>query len=115
MLITVGAIGSAASVQTPGFSIYQQLALWRFILGVGVGGEYPLSATITSETATPKLRGRLVRVPRRALKGGGDGPDSWFTARYTVVHRAVPAALPMSDVLHGAVPSLPCPLCPSHT
>jgi PHS family inorganic phosphate transporter-like MFS transporter len=31
--------------------VYTQLALWRFILGFGVGGEYPLAATIASEGA----------------------------------------------------------------
>lgn len=34
------------------------LAMWRFILGVGIGGEYPLSATISSESSTTKTRGR---------------------------------------------------------
>ena len=29
--------------------VYTQLALWRFLLGFGVGGEYPLAATIASE------------------------------------------------------------------
>jgi PHS family inorganic phosphate transporter-like MFS transporter len=31
--------------------VYTQLALWRFLLGFGVGGEYPLAATIASEGA----------------------------------------------------------------
>lgn len=35
-----------------GFGIYSQLAFWRFILGVGIGGEYPLSASITSESSS---------------------------------------------------------------
>ena len=64
---TIGALGSACAFQTPAFSIYQQLALWRFILGVGIGGEYPLSATITSESASVKQRGQLVSpLPRGA-------------------------------------------------
>lgn len=33
------------------FSIYQQLAIWRFLLGVGCGGAYPLSAVITAESS----------------------------------------------------------------
>jgi len=72
VLITVGALGSAASVDTPAFSVYQQLAIWRFILGVGVGGEYPLSAAITSETATARTRGRLV-CPRTRSRADGAG------------------------------------------
>lgn len=38
----VGSIGSALCFQNDTFSIYQQMAIWRFILGVGCGGEYPL-------------------------------------------------------------------------
>jgi PHS family inorganic phosphate transporter-like MFS transporter len=37
-----------------GFGIYSQLTFWRFILGVGIGGEYPLSAAITSESSSEK-------------------------------------------------------------
>ena len=36
------------------------LILWRFALGVGVGGDYPLSATIMSEYSNVQNRGRLV-------------------------------------------------------
>lgn len=38
-----------------------QLALCRFILGIGVGGEYPLSATVSAEAATdPVSRGHYM-------------------------------------------------------
>jgi MFS family permease len=40
--------------------IYTQLMIWRFLLGFGVGGEYPLSATITTESSTNESRGRNV-------------------------------------------------------
>ena len=40
--------------------VYIQLAIWRGILGFGVGGEYPLASTITSEAATSALRGMSV-------------------------------------------------------
>jgi PHS family inorganic phosphate transporter-like MFS transporter len=36
------------------------LALYRFIMGVGVGGDYPLSAIITSEFAATRIRGRMM-------------------------------------------------------
>jgi MFS family permease len=41
-LMIVGSIGSACTFQNDTFSIYQQMAVWRFFLGVGCGGEYPL-------------------------------------------------------------------------
>jgi len=34
------------------------LMIWRFILGIGVGGEYPLSATISAETSSTQNRGK---------------------------------------------------------
>lgn len=38
-----------------------QLALCRFVLGIGVGGEYPLSATVSAEAATnPVSRGQYM-------------------------------------------------------
>ena len=36
------------------------IAFWRFILGFGIGGDYPLSATITSEYANSKWRGAFI-------------------------------------------------------
>lgn len=51
-LVIVGAFLSSTVQNTSGtFGIYSQLCLWRFILGVGVGGEYPLSASITAESS----------------------------------------------------------------
>jgi len=37
-----------------------QLCIWRFFLGFGIGGDYPLSATIASEYATTRWRGAFV-------------------------------------------------------
>ncbi|TMW69040.1 hypothetical protein Poli38472_001196 [Pythium oligandrum] len=36
------------------------LGIWRFVLGVGVGGDYPVSAVITSEFASSKRRGTMI-------------------------------------------------------
>ncbi len=33
---------------------------WRFILGFGIGGDYPLSAVITSEYSAKHFRGTLI-------------------------------------------------------
>ncbi len=59
-LMAIGAIGSALSVSLGGLSTITVLILWRFVLGVGVGGDYPLSATIMSEYSNVQSRGRLV-------------------------------------------------------
>ena len=38
------------------------LCFWRFVLGLGIGGNYPLSATVMSEESTTKMRGCWVAV-----------------------------------------------------
>ncbi len=54
LILIIGAIGSALSA---GFF---ELLIWRFILGVGIGGDYPLSATIVAEYANKNDRGKLI-------------------------------------------------------
>jgi MFS family permease len=53
-IMVVGALGSALA---PSFWI---LIVFRFVLGVGVGGDYPVSAVMMSEYANRKDRGKLV-------------------------------------------------------
>jgi MFS family permease len=53
-IMVVGALGSALS---PSFWV---LIAFRFLLGVGVGGDYPVSAVLMSEYANVKDRGKLV-------------------------------------------------------
>jgi MFS transporter, PHS family, inorganic phosphate transporter len=59
-VLAVGAIGSALSGPVAGLSTISVLTIWRFVLGVGIGGDYPLSATIMSEYSNTRSRGRLV-------------------------------------------------------
>lgn len=51
---------SSVSYPIGALNVYQTLAICRLILGIGVGGEYPLSATITSESSTASFRGRMM-------------------------------------------------------
>ncbi|MCG2895661.1 MAG: MFS transporter [Vulcanisaeta sp.] len=53
-LLTAGALASAFSINPT------MLWITRFILGLGVGGDYPISATIMSEYAPAKHRGLFV-------------------------------------------------------
>ncbi|KAK7033002.1 inorganic phosphate transporter [Favolaschia claudopus] len=41
-------------------SIVGVLVVWRFLMGIGIGGDYPLSAIITSEFAPTRIRGRMM-------------------------------------------------------
>ena len=56
-LITIGSVGSSGCGDSPTFPIYTRIACWRFFLGLGVGGEYPLAATVTSESSSASSRG----------------------------------------------------------
>ncbi len=53
-ILIIAAVGSAFS-----FS-FLQLFIWRLILGIGIGGDYPLSATIVAEYANKNDRGKLI-------------------------------------------------------
>jgi PHS family inorganic phosphate transporter-like MFS transporter len=61
-IVIVGAILSASSFSIPsiGLTVAMTLAGFRFLLGIGIGGEYPLSATITAESSNASNRGRMV-------------------------------------------------------
>jgi MFS transporter, PHS family, inorganic phosphate transporter len=54
LIMIVGAIASALA---PGFLF---LVIARFVLGLGIGGDYPVSAVLMSEYANRHDRGRLV-------------------------------------------------------
>ncbi len=60
MIIIVGTFGQAISGGGPTVSVLGAIMTWRFILGVGIGGDYPLSAVISSEFAATRSRGRLM-------------------------------------------------------
>ncbi|KIM62761.1 hypothetical protein SCLCIDRAFT_1214873 [Scleroderma citrinum Foug A] len=60
MIMIIATFGQALSGQAPAVGIIGALIVWRFIMGVGIGGDYPLSAIISSEFAATKSRGRLM-------------------------------------------------------
>jgi PHS family inorganic phosphate transporter-like MFS transporter len=57
--LIVLAIGAVLSALSP--NIYWLLA-FRFIMGLGIGGDYPLCATLMSEYANRKDRGKLITM-----------------------------------------------------
>ncbi|RSH80816.1 Inorganic phosphate transporter pho84 [Saitozyma podzolica] len=60
IIIIIGTLGQAVAGQAPAISIYGVIIMWRFIMGMGIGGDYPLSAVITSEFAARRIRGRMM-------------------------------------------------------
>ncbi|KAK9447946.1 major facilitator superfamily domain-containing protein [Limtongia smithiae] len=60
MIIMVGTLGQAIAGQSPSTDIIGVLIFWRVIMGIGIGGDYPLSSIITSEFSTTKWRGAIM-------------------------------------------------------
>lgn len=60
MIIIIATFGQALAGNAHGVNIFGVLIVWRFIMGVGIGGDYPLSAIISSEFSSTAIRGRLM-------------------------------------------------------
>ncbi|XP_073525738.1 uncharacterized protein [Phyllobates terribilis] len=60
VLMVLASIASGLSFGSQPKAVMTTLCLFRFWLGFGVGGDYPLSATIMSEYANKKTRGAFI-------------------------------------------------------
>ncbi|KAL2236429.1 inorganic phosphate transporter 1-4 [Sesamum indicum] len=60
MLMCICSIASGLSFGRDAKSVMATLCFFRFWLGFGIGGDYPLSATIMSEYANKKTRGAFI-------------------------------------------------------
>lgn len=60
MLMVISAIGSGLSFGHTAKSVMTTICFFRFWLGFGIGGDYPLSATIMSEYANKRTRGAFI-------------------------------------------------------
>jgi MFS family permease len=65
--VLILAIGALAAAFAPNFWF---LLICRAILGIGIGGDYPVSATIMSEYSGKKSRGRMIGLVF-AMQGAG--------------------------------------------
>ena len=60
MIIITATLAESLCSSSPAIGIIGVIVFWRVIMGIGVGGDYPLSAVITSEMADTKWRGAMV-------------------------------------------------------
>lgn len=60
IIILIGTFEQSISGAGPGLAVLGPLIFWQVVMGVGVGGDYPLSSIITSEFSTVKWRGALM-------------------------------------------------------
>ena len=63
-LVVIGSLGSALSTFGSPEDVYVILTCWRFVLGFGVGGKYPLSATMRSEGTDSSTQHTSTEVAR---------------------------------------------------
>ncbi|KAJ2989564.1 phosphate transporter [Globomyces sp. JEL0801] len=63
IILMVGAFGCAQTA-APGYGLtfLSIMCFWRFLLGVGVGGDYPVSSVITAEFAGSRMRGTMMAL-----------------------------------------------------
>ncbi|GAV65837.1 Sugar_tr domain-containing protein [Cephalotus follicularis] len=59
-LMVLSSFGCGFSMGTKKIWVLLSLGFFRFLLGVGIGGDYPLSATIMSEFANKTTRGAFI-------------------------------------------------------
>ncbi|PNY28300.1 Repressible high-affinity phosphate permease [Tolypocladium capitatum] len=60
IVIIFATLGQALTSGSPSCDIIGLIIFWRVIMGIGIGGDYPLSSIITSEFATTKWRGAMM-------------------------------------------------------
>ena len=49
IIIIIATLAQALSAASPAVSIVGVMIFWRVLMGIGIGGDYPLSSIITSE------------------------------------------------------------------
>ncbi|RWW43765.1 hypothetical protein BHE74_00050536 [Ensete ventricosum] len=60
LLMVASSFASGFSICRTRGCVLASLCLFRFLLGIGIGGDYPLSATIMSEFANKRTRGSFI-------------------------------------------------------
>ncbi|KAK2982390.1 hypothetical protein RJ640_026233 [Escallonia rubra] len=93
------ALASGLSFGSTAHSVIASLCFFRFWLGFGIGGDYPLSAVIMSEYANQKTRGAFIAAVF-AMQGVGILVAG---AVSMIVSKAFLAAFPAGDFRHDRV------------
>ena len=101
IILVIGALGSAFLTPVNGVFI---LIIWRFLLGVGIGGDYATSSTIMAEYSNTQSRGKLIgMVFSMQSLGLLAGP----LVTLGLIHTGIPLAIIWKLLLaFGAIPAL---------
>ncbi len=85
LIIIVATVGSAmAGSAATGVGTLGFLGFWRFLLGVGIGGDYPMSATVSSEWSSAGRRGQML-----ALTFSMQGWGQFLAALFDIIVLAI--------------------------
>ncbi|PCH42215.1 phosphate transporter [Wolfiporia cocos MD-104 SS10] len=60
IIIIIGTFGQTMTCPASAISFVGTLTAWRLFMGIGIGGDYPLSAVISSEFSSTYIRGRVM-------------------------------------------------------
>ncbi|KAK0430744.1 major facilitator superfamily domain-containing protein [Armillaria borealis] len=83
ILVIIATFGQTVSGSGHAVNIIGVFVVWRFLMGVGVGGDCPLSAIISSEFASTRIRGRMMNAVFVFQGWGNFGMRSTIAARYS--------------------------------
>nr|AFU50504.1 phosphate transporter 5 [Astragalus sinicus] len=104
MIMVICSVGSGLSFGHSPKSVMATLCFLRFWLGFGIGGDYPLSATIMSEYSNKKTRGAFIAAVF-AMQGFGILAGGIFAIIISVAFKARFDAPPYSvDPIGSTVP-----------
>ncbi|XP_075650468.1 inorganic phosphate transporter 1-4-like [Castanea sativa] len=121
LLMIICSIGSGLSFGHDAKAVMATLCFFRFWLGFGIGGDYPLSATIMSEYANKKTRGAFIAAVF-AMQGFGILTGGIFAIIISAIFQnkfdapayevdALASTVPQADyvwriiVMFGAIPA----------
>ncbi|KAL0867143.1 hypothetical protein Bca101_046261 [Brassica carinata] len=104
MVMVICSIASGLSFGNKPKTVMTTLCFFRFWLGFGIGGDYPLSATIMSEYANKKTRGAFIAAVF-AMQGFGILTGGIFAIIVSAVFEArFPAPAYQVDAVGSTVP-----------
>lgn len=103
MLMVIAAIACGLSLGHTATSVMTTLCFFRFWLGVGIGGDYPLSATIMSEYANTRTRGAFIAAVF-AMQGTGILTAGAVGCIVAAIYNHAVQAPPFSVSPQGSVP-----------
>ncbi|XP_051152639.1 low affinity inorganic phosphate transporter 1-like [Andrographis paniculata] len=104
MLMVISSVASGLSFGREPKAVMTTLCFFRFWLGFGIGGDYPLSATIMSEYANKKTRGAFIAAVF-AMQGFGILAGGMFAIAVSAGFKAgFPAPAYKDDPVGSTVP-----------